>query len=118
PFPTRRSSDPPGPPGQWWHDVVAGAMDEQTRRYWLSPGHFELTELHVHREHRRQGIGARLHDELLAPVRAPTAVLTVRPDNEPALGLYRARGWRLLIPSLRFPGGSVMDVMGLDLRSE
>jgi ribosomal protein S18 acetylase RimI-like enzyme len=104
-----------GAPGQWWHDVVAGAMDEQTRKQWLAAGHFELTELHVHRDHRRRGLGGRLHDELLAPIRAPAAVLTVRPDNAAALHLYRGRGWRLIIPSLRFPGGSVMDVMGLEL---
>ena len=101
-----------GAPGQWWHDLVAAALDEESRRRWLAPGHFELTELHVHPDDRRQGIGGLLHDELLAGVTSPTAVLSVRRGNEPALALYRGRGWQTILAEIRFtPGGEPYSIM-------
>ena len=35
-----------GEPGQWWHDAVAEALDQQQRKQWLSNA-FEVAELHV-----------------------------------------------------------------------
>jgi ribosomal protein S18 acetylase RimI-like enzyme len=106
-----------GARGQWWHDIVSRAMSRRDRNRWLVPGHFELVELHVAPAFRRRGIGGRLHDALVAAVDGPTAVLSTQVDNEPALALYRRRGWQVVVPSLRFgPGGEEYAILGLDLR--
>jgi len=107
-----------GAAGQWWHDIVSAAMTDHQRRRWLGPGHFELVELHVHPDYRRQGVGGRLHDALLAETEAPTAVLSTEPENEPALALYRQRGWEIVIPELYLePAGAAYAILGLDLQS-
>ena len=94
-----------GAPGQWWHDLVADAMNDEQRKRWLAPGHFEFTELHVRSEFRRRGIGRRLHDELLVGAGGPTAVLSTQKDNTPALALYRERGWQLVLDEISFGAG-------------
>lgn len=91
-----------GAAGEWWHDLVAEAMDEDARTRWLAPGHFEFVELAVRPDLRRQGIGGRLHDALLAGLDAPTAVLSTETDNEPALTLYGSRGWQVVVPEVAF----------------
>lgn len=100
-----------GAPGQWWHDIVAGAMTPDQRRSWLRPGHFEVVELVVRPDLRGKGIGGRLHDALLAGIDDP-ALLSTQADNEPALTLYRGRGWETVIPALEFDWGTYC-VMGL-----
>lgn len=104
-----------GAPGQWWNDAVAAAMTRRERSRWLPPGHLELAELHVARDRRREGIGARLHDALLAAFPdAPTAVLSTQAANEPALVLYRERGWDVVVRELRFaPGAEPYSILGL-----
>ncbi len=105
-----------GGAGQWWHDIVAASLDEQRRQLWLAPGHFELVELHVRAERRRQGIGGRLHDELLTGLDSPTAVLSTQTDNEAATRLYERRGWVTIAEPVRFGiGGRAFRIMGLDL---
>src|SRR5206468_4271715 len=97
-------------------DIVAAAMREGEREYWLAPGHFELVELHVRQDFRRRGIAGRLHDALLAGLASRTAVLSTQRDNKPALALYRRRGWRVVVPRLRFsPGGELFCILGLEL---
>jgi len=105
-----------GGPGQWWHDRVAAALGPDGAERWLSPGHFEFTELHVREEFRRRGIGGSLHDAVLDGIDAPTAVLSTQTDNEPAIALYRARGWQVIVPYLDFGSGRPFLIMGLDLR--
>jgi ribosomal protein S18 acetylase RimI-like enzyme len=105
-----------GAAGQWWHDLVAEAMDEAARARWLAPGHFELVELAVRPDLRRRGIGGRLHDALLDGLDAPTAVLSTETDNEPALALYGARGWQVVVPELDFgPAYPPFLVLGKEL---
>jgi ribosomal protein S18 acetylase RimI-like enzyme len=105
-----------GAPGQWWHDLVSGAMTAEQRARWLAPGHFELVELHVRPDQRRRGVGALLHDALLEPLESPTAVLSTQVDNAPALSLYRNRGWQLVVPELDFGSGRLFCIMGIELR--
>jgi ribosomal protein S18 acetylase RimI-like enzyme len=106
-----------GGPGQWWHDAVRAAMTPAQRRDWLRPGHVELAELHVAPAWRRQGLGGRLHDELLASFPdAPTSLLSTQTGNAPALALYEARGWRTVVPELRFAASAEpYAILGLDL---
>jgi ribosomal protein S18 acetylase RimI-like enzyme len=105
-----------GGPGEWWHDVVHAAMDDEQRARWLRPGHFELVELHVRPEHRGRGLGGRLHDELLSrQTVSGTAVLSTQVDNEPALALYAGRGWEVVLPQLDFGSGRLFSILGRDL---
>lgn len=105
-----------GGPGEWWHDRVAAAMTPEQRDRWLAPGHFEYVELHVHPGRRRQGVGGRLHDELLArQATSRTAVLSTQVDNEPALALYGGRGWQVVVPTLDFGSGRLFEILGRDL---
>jgi ribosomal protein S18 acetylase RimI-like enzyme len=105
-----------GEPGQWWHDIVAAAMTAEQRQRWVAPGHFEFVELHVRRDLRRRGIGAALHDALLDGLSSRTAVLSTQTDNDPALALYRGKGWQLVLEEMRFsPGGRTYHILGRDL---
>ena len=94
-----------GAAGQWWHDLVADAMDEAARSHWLQPGHFEFVELAVRPDLRRRGIGGRLHDALLAGLDAPTAVLSTEVSNAAAIALYGARGWEVVVREIDFGAG-------------
>ena len=104
-----------GAEGQWWHDRVAAALGRDGSERWLAPGHFEFTELHVRDEFRRRGIGGELHDTVLDGIDSPTAVLSTQTDNEPALALYRGRGWQVIVPYLDFGSGRPFLIMGKDL---
>jgi len=104
-----------GGPGQWWHDLVAAALGSEGARRWLPPGHFEFVELHVRRDLWGRGIGAGLHDALLAGEAGP-AVLSTQRDNERALGLYGRRGWEVIVPEIDFGAGyPPFCVLGKDL---
>jgi ribosomal protein S18 acetylase RimI-like enzyme len=52
---------------------------------------------------------------VLSGLDAPTAVLSTQTDNEPALALYRGRGWRVIVPFLDFGSGRPFLIMGKDL---
>ena len=65
---------------------------------------------------RRQGIGGRLHDALLTGLHGSAAVLTTEVGNEPAIGLYRGRGWEVVVPEVDFGQGyPPFLVMGREL---
>jgi ribosomal protein S18 acetylase RimI-like enzyme len=105
-----------GGPGEWWHDLVAEALGRDQASRWLPSGHFELVELGVRPDVRRGGLGRRLHDELLATVDAPTAVLSTEQDNEPALALYERCGWQVILERIDFgPDYPPFVVLGKDL---
>jgi ribosomal protein S18 acetylase RimI-like enzyme len=105
-----------GRPGQWWYDRVAAAMTAEQRAEWLAPGHFELAELMVSPRARRRGLGAALHDAVLDGLSGPTAVLSTQPDNEPALALYRGRGWEVVVESIDLAAPIRYLVMGKRLK--
>jgi len=101
-----------GGPGEYWYDLVYQAMPPLMRAAWLG-AHFEFVELLVAPAHRGRGLGAELHDLLLDGRPEPVALLTVRAGNALALGLYRKRGWQVLLDDFRFgPGGERFFVMG------
>jgi ribosomal protein S18 acetylase RimI-like enzyme len=105
-----------GGPGEWWHDHVAAVLGPDRAARWLQPGHFELVELQVRPDFRRRGLGRRLHDELLAGLEAPTAVLSTEQDNEAALALYDRCGWQVILDEIDFgPGYPPFVVLGKEL---
>lgn len=103
-------------PGQWWHDHVArhvGVDHPALRDAWV------LTELAVLPGHRGHGIGARLHDALLAAQPCPRALLSTRVDNVVSRRLYESRGWQYLHPGFRFEGlGAPYVVMRRELAGD
>jgi ribosomal protein S18 acetylase RimI-like enzyme len=81
--------------------LVADALGEELATRWLEDC-FEFVELAGVKDARGQGIGGALHDALLADLPHRTAILAVDPRAAPAIGLYRARGWRVLRDDFRF----------------
>jgi ribosomal protein S18 acetylase RimI-like enzyme len=107
-----------GQAGQWWHDIVARALGPAMAVRWMR-NNFEFVELAVAPSIQGRGIGARLHDALLADLPHPSAVLSTAQAETPALRLYRSRGWAPLLHELVFPGNSLpYTILGLDLRRE
>ena len=79
--------------GQHWSDLVADSLSQRVADTWLG-AHFELVELAVLEEFRRQGVGGRLHDVLLDGLPHQRALLSTTDDeDDPAVRLYRSRGW-------------------------
>lgn len=99
-----------GEPGQYWADFAAAALPADTADDWIG-GHFEVVELGVLPDARRRGLGRALHDALLDGIRRRCLLSTTSDDQDAAVRLYAARGWRRL--------GTLsadVQVMGLDLR--
>ena len=102
-----------GGAGQWWTDRVAAAMDEESRRGWLEPPHFEVVELHVRPEDQRSGVGSRLLDALLAGLPHRQALLSTQVDNDKARPFYEKHGWEVVVDRLSFgPGYAPFCVYG------
>ncbi|GAA2406969.1 GNAT family N-acetyltransferase [Actinomadura vinacea] len=100
-----------GARGQWWHDVVRGALagtaGEEHAVRWLDDP-FEVAELHVHPDHQGQGLGRRLLNTLCEGRPERTVVLSTLdrgPEETPARRLYRSVGMVDLLTGFVFPGG-------------
>ena len=106
-----------GAPRQWWYDKVAAAFDETARADWLERPHFELTELAVEPAYQDFGIGSRLHDAVLEGLPHERALLSALADNDRVIRFYEHRGWRVLLPELRFEQGRpLFAILGKELR--
>ena len=104
-----------GSPGQWWHDIVAGALGRTNTARWLHDG-FELAELHVLPERQGVGLGRRLLTDVLSRADARHAVLSTPDVESRARMLYRAYGFEDLRTGFRFPGSpEAYAIMGVDL---
>jgi ribosomal protein S18 acetylase RimI-like enzyme len=101
--------------GQWWSDRVVSRAPADIARDWVG-GHFEFVELAVDPAEQGHGVGAALHDALLAGLPHERALLTTYADDQPAPRLYRRKGWRLLMAGFE----DHTDLYGLELarRSE
>jgi GNAT superfamily N-acetyltransferase len=105
-----------GAPGQWWHDQVWAALDEQVATRWVA-GAFEVCEFHVRPEQQGTGLGRELISRLLSLTDARTAVLTTPDADTRARRFYRRAGWIDLVGDLRFPGDPrAFAVLALPLR--
>jgi ribosomal protein S18 acetylase RimI-like enzyme len=111
-----------GAPGQWWHDIVAGALavsSAEGAATWLADS-FEVAELHVLPAYQGSGIGNELLLRLTSGRPERTAVLSTADAESRARRLYRRVGFTDLLTGFRFSGGDPpYAVMGaaLPLRS-
>jgi ribosomal protein S18 acetylase RimI-like enzyme len=99
-----------GQRGQYWTDLVCEVLPRDVIDAWVG-GHFEFVELAVLADHRRQGLGLRLHDALLTGVSQRCLLSTADDPADPAVRLYQRRGWHKL--GVLRPG---VQVMGLESR--
>lgn len=97
-----------GVPGQWWHDMVAGALSVSTTAPgsagWLADS-FEVAELHVLPSYQGAGIGHELLLRLTSGRPERTAVLSTADAESRARRLYRRVGFTDLLTGFRFSGG-------------
>jgi GNAT superfamily N-acetyltransferase len=98
------------PSTSWWRELTAPLPDEVTAEH---PGRtFALTDLLVRASWRRQGIGATLHDLILAGRAEERATLTVLPAATPAQNAFGKWGWRKVARTREAgPGSPVSDVL-------
>lgn len=102
-------------PGQWWHDRVEPELPPESAG-WLDDC-FVLVELAVLPEYRRRGIARGLLERLLRSRTEARAALSTQEDNEPALALYAALGWRPIAGPMRFaPAGTPFVILGRELQ--
>ena len=109
-----------GAPGQWWYDVVAGALtvsfasaQSRGRAAYPAPGaggawlddSFEVAELHVRPPYQGMGIGRELLLRLTSGRPERTAVLSTADAESRARRLYRGVGFTDLLTGFRFSGG-------------
>lgn len=88
--------------GEWWHDKVAhrvGAKHPALQSAWV------LTQLNVLAAYRNQGVGARLHDAILAQQPYHKLLLSTPVANAGAQRFYRRRGWHVLHSGFVFSNG-------------
>lgn len=81
--------------GQSYHDRLRRALDGDAYQQWLTDT-FELVELGVNADRRREGIATRLHDRVFDGVEQPTTVLTTEVANAPARSFYEGHGWEVV----------------------
>jgi ribosomal protein S18 acetylase RimI-like enzyme len=92
-------------PGQWWHDLVRRALDEQAAREWLVNA-FELSELHVLPEYQGTGVGRQLLSSLGSGLTHGAMLLSTPDSDTRAFRLSRATGFVDLARNYLFPGDS------------
>jgi GNAT superfamily N-acetyltransferase len=102
------------PSTSWWRGLTTPLPDEVTAE---PPGRtFALAELLVRASWRRQGIGRKLHDLVLAGRPEERATLTVLPAAAPAQTAFQSWGWRKVGRTRDpEPGAPVSDVLVLAL---
>lgn len=122
-----------GQNGQWWHDMVAGALavdpgagysneaaqadrtPGRTAPAWLDDS-FEIAELHVLPSYQAVGIGRSLLFSLTSGRQERTAVLSTADAPTRARRLYRGVGFTDLLTGFRFSGSEPpYAVMGAPL---
>lgn len=103
-----------GRPGDWWHDVVTGALDRALAKRWMDDD-FEVAELHVHPTHQGRGLGRLILQTLLDSSASRTVVLSTHDRESAARELYRSFGFSDLLREFRFPGSAeVYAILGLE----
>ncbi|MGE7881448.1 GNAT family N-acetyltransferase [Bacillus sp. NPDC094077] len=78
--------------GQHYNQLMREALNLEQVDQWLQDC-FEFVELAVHPQYRNEGLGTKLHNELLEGISNGTSVLTTQIDNEKARSLYERLDW-------------------------
>lgn len=103
--------------GRWWLRAVEPALSLPMATHWLRDS-FQFVEIAVDPAAQGQGIGGRLHDQLLCGIRQRRALLSTLQADTAAHHLYRARGWVVLLQDFFFPGVvRRYQIMGLELEA-
>jgi ribosomal protein S18 acetylase RimI-like enzyme len=108
-----------GAPGQWWHDLVTGAVASRLGQArageWFADA-FEIAEVHVLPGYQGRGTGLALMRALTAGRPERTAVLSTLDASTRARRLYRGLGFTDLLTGFAFPGaGEPYAIMGAPL---
>lgn len=108
------SGFPLRPSTSWWRHLTTALPGDVTAEH---PGRtFAVTDLAVRASWRRQGIGAALHDLVLANRPEERATLTVLPAATPAQIAFRNWGWRKVARTRDpGPGSPLSDVLVVTL---
>jgi ribosomal protein S18 acetylase RimI-like enzyme len=97
-----------GERGQWWHDLVRGALaashSTAEAQRWMSDS-FEIAEVHVDPGYQGHGIGHAMMLSLAAGRLEQTAVLSTPDADTRARRLYHRLGFADLLTAFSFPGG-------------
>lgn len=105
----------PATPEYWYGPELLPRIPQHIRTGRL----MGLCELAVTPLWQGQGIGSRLHEELLTAVNPEYSSLLVRPDNPRGRALYGRLGYTYAGPYRNEPGGPIYDllILQVDIRS-
>lgn len=78
--------------GQYYNQLMREALNLEQVEEWLQDC-FEFVELAVHPQYQNEGLGTKLHNELLKGISNRTSVLTTQINNEKARSLYERLEW-------------------------
>lgn len=99
----------------WWSTVVEPCLRPRGHDDWLD-GSFVITELHVHPQHQKHGIGRSLITMITDGAAEPRSILSAVDVESPARRLYRSLGYDDLTRPVHFPGAhKPYAVMGAPL---
>jgi ribosomal protein S18 acetylase RimI-like enzyme len=102
----------PNDRGHWWSTVVEPYLRAAGHEDWLDDA-FVITELHVHPDYQKRGIGRALITTLTDSATQPRSILSAIDTESPARALYHALGYRDLARRVIFPSApSPYAVMG------
>ncbi|MFH9607620.1 GNAT family N-acetyltransferase [Streptomyces sp. DH8] len=105
----------PNDRAQWWSTVVEPYLRATGSDGWLDDS-FVITELHVHPDHQRHGLGRSLITAVTDAVDQPRSILSAIDKDSPARALYRSLGYRDLARRVLFPSApQPYAVMGAPL---
>ncbi|MBT2385853.1 GNAT family N-acetyltransferase, partial [Streptomyces sp. ISL-11] len=105
----------PNDRGHWWSGVVEPYLRATGSDGWLDNS-FVITELHVHPDFQKRGIGRCLITEITRTAAEPRSILSAIDTESPARVLYRSLGYRDLARPVVFPSApSPYVVMGAPL---
>ncbi|GGX80250.1 GNAT family N-acetyltransferase [Streptomyces hiroshimensis] len=99
----------------WWSGVVEPYLRATGTEGWLDDS-FVITELHVHPDFQKRGIGRALITMITDSAAEPRSILSAVDTESPARALYRRLGYRDLARPVHFPSAqSPYVVMGAPL---